>query len=140
MGSTKDVMELFAERDIRQHFSHYNGWSVAPVSGLRPGASVYRLTKGKWNGIEEAFVAVSFSKTPGEEVAGILDQLPGDTRTKVKKYLLTPQATDTSAVPPHIRILLMNAFAFSGADLLWLTRKKNAQVFGRESSGQPAAT
>jgi hypothetical protein len=38
MGSSKDVMELFAERDIRQIFSEYDGWKIAPVTGSpQPG-------------------------------------------------------------------------------------------------------
>ena len=139
MGSAKDVMELFAERDIRQYFSSFDGWGVAPVKGTPACVPLYRAARGKWAGVEEAFVAVSFSKKPGDDIVSALDQLPGSQRSRAKMYLLTPQAADTSAVPPHIRVLLMSAFAYTGSELVWLTRKKNSQEFCREESVQPAA-
>ena len=127
MGSAKDVMELFAERDIRQFFSGYDGWKVAPVIGSNPAERFYRVSRSKWVGEEVAFIAVSYDSAPKEEFIRIFEILPDGQGSKTKKYLLTPQTTDTSAVPPHIRILLMNAFAFTEGKLVWLTKKKNAK-------------
>lgn len=127
MGSSKDVMELFAERDIRQVFSEYDGWKVAPVTGSQPTGCFYRITRGKWAGVEIAYIAVSFDRVPKEEVVSTLNTLPDGQGSLTKKYLLTPQAADTSGVPPHIRILRMNAFAFAEGRLVWLTKKKNAK-------------
>ena len=132
MGSTKDVLELFAERDIRQRFSGFDGWAVTPLNGKRSDAYFYKITRGKWGGVEEAYIAVSFSHEPDEGVISALDQLVNGPLTRPKKYLLTPQGTDTSYVPPHIRVLPMNAFAYAGGELIWLTRKKNARQFDRE--------
>ncbi|MFA5221361.1 MAG: hypothetical protein WC391_03640 [Methanoregula sp.] len=122
-------MEVFAERDIRQMFSEHDGWKVAPVAETQPAGRFYRITRGKWAGVETAFIAVSFDQVPQEDFVGVLDTLADGQGARTKKFLLTPQATDTSFIPPHIRILLMNAFAFSEGRLVWLTKKKNAKQF-----------
>jgi len=132
MGSSKDVMELFAERDIRQVFPTYDGWTTTPVSTSSPVGCFYRVSKKKWVGDEIAFIAVSFDRAPTEDLINALDALPNGQGSKTKKYLLTPQAADTSAIPPHVRILLMNAFAFAEGKLVWLTKKKNARNFSTE--------
>jgi hypothetical protein len=126
MGSARDVMELFAERDIRWLFSGYNGWKVEPVSGSRSAGRFYRVSRGKWGGEEIAFIAVSFDPVPRQESVSALDALTHGQGSRTKKYLLTPQATDTSGIPSPIRILPMNAFAFADGELVWLTKKKNA--------------
>ena len=129
MGSQKDVMEVFAERDIRQQFSGYDGWKVAPVAGAQPTGRFFRVSRSRWAGDEVAFIAISFDPVPKEEFVSVLDTIPGGQGSRTKKYLLTPQAADTSEIPPHIRILRMNAFAFAEGNLVWLTKKKNAKKF-----------
>jgi len=129
MGSQKDVMEVFAERDIRQQFSGYDGWKVAPVAGTNPAGRFFKVFRSRWAGDEVVFIAVSFDPVPKEEFASVLDTIPVGQGSRTKKYLLTPQATDTSEIPPHIRILWMNAFAFADGNLVWLTKKKNAKKF-----------
>jgi hypothetical protein len=138
MGSQKDVMALFAERDIRQLFSGYDGWNVEPVH--RNGRNYYRVSRNKWVGEEVVLIAVSFDPVPTDDIFTVFDNQPDGWSTRTKKYLLTPQATDTSAIPPHIRILLMRAFAFTGGKLVWLTNKKNAMRFvPRETSKEEKA-
>jgi hypothetical protein len=139
MGSLKDVMETFAERDIRQLFSQYDGWNVAPVAGIKPAGRFYRITRGKWSGVETAFIAVSFERVPREDFVAVLDTLADGQGARTKKFLLTPQATDTSCIPPHIRILLMNAFAFSEGRLVWVTKKKNAMCYPQKESTSVSA-
>lgn len=126
MGSSKDIMDLFAERDIRQLFSEYDGWRVTSISTPRSAGRFYRISRTRWPDEEVAFIAVSFDPVPQEEFIRALDLLPDGHGSRTKKYLLTPQAADTSSVPPHIPILMMNAFAFTGGELIWLTKKKNA--------------
>ncbi|MFA4861883.1 hypothetical protein [Methanoregula sp.] len=134
MGSAKDVMELFAERDIRRIFSTSDGWSIMPVGAPSSTGYFYRVSRSKWAGEELAFIAVSFEKSPGEDVINALDLLPKSQGFRTKKYLLTPQAADTSAVPPHVKLLLMNAFTFDGGQVIWLTKKKNARKFSTEQA------
>ena len=43
--------------------------------------------------------------------------------------MLVPQTSDVSCVPDGIRILTMKAFGFSDGELVWLTKKKNAERF-----------
>ena len=129
MGSSKNVMDLFAERDIRQLFSEYDGWRVTSVSVPRATGQFYRISRTKWPGEEVAFIAVSFDPVPQDDTISALDLLPNGHGSHTKKYMLSPQAADTSVVPPHIRILLMTAFAFSEGKLVWMTKKKNARRF-----------
>jgi len=131
MGSQKDVMELFAERDLRQLFPGNEGWNIEPVH--QNGKSYYRVLRNKWVGDEVALVAVSFDPAPQDDLFAAFDNQPDGWSTRTKKYLLTPQATNTSAVPPHVKILLMQAFAFAGGELVWLTKKKNAMRFEQKS-------
>jgi hypothetical protein len=134
MGSLKDVMILFAERDIRQMFSEYDGWKVTPLTGSCTAGWFYRVTRVKWVGEETAVIAVSFDQVPPEAFISALDSLPNGQGSRTQKYLLTPQATDTSGVPPHIRVRRLNAFAFDGGNLVWLTKKKNAVRYPRKVS------
>jgi len=130
MGSQKDVMELFAERDLRQIFSEHDGWKITPASTTRSGGVLYRISRSRWVGEEVAFVAASFTQVPSDETIAALDILPdGSNTVRIKKYLLTPQATDTSCIPPHVRVMPMQAFAFVQGELVWLTKKKNAKKF-----------
>jgi hypothetical protein len=135
MGSPKDVLVVTAERDIRHLFSEYDGWKVALIQGSREG-HFYRISRGRWSEDEIAFVAISFDPVPKEESISALDTLPDGHGSRTKKYLLTPQATDTSGIPPHIRILLMNAYAFDHGELVWLTKKKNARRFVPELASE----
>ena len=134
MGSAHDIMELFTERDLHRLFSDYDGWNVAPVNRSRPTGCFYRIFRKKWVGEEVAFVAVSFDRAPREETLAALDALDDARETRTKKYLLTPQATDSSGVPPHVRVLSMSAFAFAGGELVWLTKKQNAKRFVQETA------
>jgi hypothetical protein len=127
MGSSKDVLELFAERDIRQLFSEYDGWNITPVTGLQSTYRVYQAERGRRGREEAAFIAVSFDPVLRDEIMSIFDFMPNGLPLHSKKYLLTPQATDSSSAPPHIRVLPMTAFAFTDGKLVWLTRKKNAR-------------
>jgi len=132
MGSPKDVMELFAERDIRQMLPEYDGWTIERVQGSQVPGCFYRISRSKWVGTEIGFIAVSLDLEPKEELISALDSLPDGRGSRTKKYLLTPQATDTSGIPPHIHVLLMTAFAFADGNLVWLTKKKNARKFVME--------
>ncbi|WP_424025688.1 hypothetical protein [Methanoregula sp.] len=134
MGSTKDVMELFAERDIRHMLPEYDGWRIERVPGSRTPGCFYRISRSKGAGTEIGFIALSLDPVPKEELINTLDLLPDDQGSLTKKYLLTPQATDTSGIPPHVRVLLMNAFAFAEGKLVWLTKKKNAKRIVQEQA------
>lgn len=135
MGSMKDVLELFAERDLRHFFSEYEGWTITPVTSALTSGGLYRITRGKWVGEEVVFIAVSFDQIVKDETIAALDTMPNGNKTaRTKKYLITPQATNTNAVPPHVRLLLMSAFAFAEGRLVWLTKKKNAKRFACEQA------
>ena len=127
-------MELFAERDLRHLLPQYEGWTIEPVEGMKVPGCFYRVSRSKWVGTEVAFIAVSLDPVPGELLLQTLDSLPQGRGSITTKYLLTPQATDISAVPPHVKTLLMTAFAFVDGELVWLTKKK----FSRHYPCEPA--
>ena len=127
MGSPKDTMELFAERDIRRVFSENNGWTISPKNGVRPAVPVYQVSRYKWEGNDLGYIAVSFDPVLKEETLSALDVVSKDQGSRTKKYLLTPQAADTTFIPPHVRILRMESFAVCDGKLVWLTKKKNAK-------------
>ncbi len=129
MGSQKDVMTTFAERDIRQQFSEFDGWNIAPINGVQSSVTLFRASRNRTYHEEVAFIAVSFDQVPENECFTALDALPTSRGSRVKKFLLTPQATDISFLPPHIQVLLMKAFALVDGDLVWLTKKKNARQY-----------
>ena len=134
MGSPRDVMGLFAERDIRHMLPEYDGWRIEQVQGSRTPGYFYRVSRSKWVGTEIAFIAVSYDPVPKEELISTLDSLPDGHGSRTKKYLLMPQATDTSGIPPHIHVLLMTSFAFTEGKLVWVTKKKNAKKFVMEQA------
>jgi hypothetical protein len=134
MGSLKDVMELFAEREIRQLFSDYDGWKLTPADGSRIAGRFYWVSRYYRGKDEIALIGVSFDPEPSDESINALDMLPSSRGCRAKKYLLTPQATNISDIPPHIQVLHMNAFAFVEGNLIWLTKKKNAKRFTSEQA------
>jgi hypothetical protein len=134
MGSERDVMELFAERDIRQMLPEYEGWGIEKVGAPGLPGIFFRISRSKWVGTEVAFVAVSLDMIPKDELISALDSLPDGRGSLTKKYLLTPQATRTRGVPPHVRVLPMTAFAFVDGDLVWLTKKKNSLRIKQEKA------
>ena len=139
MGSQKDVMELFAERDLRRIFSEYDGWKITPASAALSRGGLYRISRSKWVGEDVAFVAVSFDQVVSDESITALDTIPnGSSAARIKKYLLAPQAANTGGVPPHIRTLLMSSFAFAEGSLIWLTKKKNAKKFMAQNQAAAA--
>lgn len=127
MGSQKDVMELFAERDLRHMLPEYDGWKIERLQGSRIPGWFYRIARSQWVGTEVAFVALSLDPVPKDEVIRALDSLPDGRGSITKKYLLTPRATDTSGLPSHVQVLLMTAFAFDGGRMVWLTKKMHAR-------------
>jgi len=129
MGSLKDVMSTFAERDIHQQFSEFDGWNIAPINGVQSPVALFRASRNRLYYDEVGFIAVSFDQVPQNECITALDALPSSRGSRVKKFLLTPQATDTSVVPPHVQVLLMKVFAFVDGELVWLTKKKNARQY-----------
>jgi hypothetical protein len=127
MGAQKDTMVLFAEREIRQIFSGFDGWKITPVT-VRPSAgNFYRVSRSLRAGDEVAFIGVSFDPEPKEETVRALDNLTDSRIPRTKKFILMPREAGTEALPSSIQVLPMTAFAFAGKKLVWLTKKKNAK-------------
>jgi hypothetical protein len=131
-------MELFAERDLRHLLPQYEGWTIEPVDLHKIPGCFYRVSRCKWVGTEVAFIAVSLDPTPGDLLLQTLDTLPEGRGSITSKYLLTPKGTDTAAVPPTVKILLMTSFAFVDGELVWLSKKKFSRRYSPEPAPAPA--
>jgi hypothetical protein len=132
MGAQKDTMVLFAERDIRQFFSEYDGWKITPETVAQSAGNFYRIARYNGRGYEVAFVGVSFGPSPDKATVAVLESLTDGRVQRVKKFLLAPQEADTKEIPPAIHVLPMTAFAFGGDKLVWLTKKKYSKKFSPE--------
>ena len=104
MGSQKDVMALFAERDLRQLFSGSDGWKIEPLP--LNGDLYYRVSRDEWVGEEVVLVAVSFDPSPQHDLFAVFDHQPDGWSARTRKYMLTPRGTDTRAIPPMYKSCL----------------------------------
>jgi hypothetical protein len=138
MGSQRDVLLTFAERDIRHAFSEFEGWNIAPIIGVQSPHGLYQASRNNVHHEDVAFISVSFDPVPRKSCISALESLPSSRGAHVKKYLLTPQASEVSALPPYVGILLMTAFAFVNGELVWLTKKKHSKQYHSEPVPVPA--
>lgn len=129
MGSAQDIIQTFANREIRAHFSPFEGWECQRTPFPATRDTVFLLTRDIRGKKETVALAVSFDEEPSvTALAGIAVGHTG--RHAIKgQYLLVPKDANVSAVPGHIRILPMSTFGFSDGELIWLTKKKGVKHY-----------
>lgn len=131
MGSAQDIMQTFASREIRVHFSPFDGWECQKAPSPATRDSVFLLTRDVRGKRETIALAVSFDEEPSAiALAGIAAEHTGRHALK-GQYLLVPKDANVSSVPGHIRILPMSAFGFSDGELIWLTKKKGVKHYAQ---------
>lgn len=129
MGSSQDIMHQYARQEINRFFSTYDGWKITPLpmaEGYDQKFIAERMVSGK---SETKQVLVSFEKSiPKEKLEGMRSSVTGPYGQIQKSdvLLIVPQNSDTSCVPPDVRISFMNSFSFEGEALAW-TKKPVAQ-------------
>ncbi len=140
MGSSQDIMHNFARQEINRFFSTYDGWTITP----QPEAGGYDrefIAERTISGNKESKkVLVSFEKcVPKEKIEGMRSSVTGPYGQIQKSdvLLLVPQNSDTSCVPPDVRISFMNSFSFDGDALAWM--KKPVQKSEEEKTKLKAA-
>jgi len=129
MGSAQDIMQTFANREIRAHFSPFDGWECQRAESPATRDTVFLLTRDVRGKKESIALAVSFDEEPSvTALAGIAAGHTGRHALK-SQYLLVPKEANVSSVPGHIRVLSMNTFGFSDGELIWLTKKKGVKHY-----------
>lgn len=134
MGSAHDIMQTFASKDLHAQFPEYDGWEWTILPGFNSGNLMYRVFRNYHYNLQESFLAVSFDPKPSAGCIGALTSVVTDTQKRTGRYLLVPQGTDTSGIPPGIGILTMTSFGFSGGKLTWLSKKKNAACYPQKEN------
>jgi hypothetical protein len=129
MGSAHDIMQTFANKEIRAHFRDHDGWECRPVPSPGTRDATFFLSRDVRGRKETVALAVSFEEeTSVAALAAVSAGHKGHNALKAQ-YLLVPKAADVSAVPKEIQVLSMDAFGFVEGKLVWLTKKKNAKRY-----------
>ena len=122
MGSNQDIMHNFARQEINRFFSTYDGWTITPLpeaGGYDREFIVERTISGNR---ESKKVLVSFEKcVQKEKIEGLRSTVTGPYGQiqKSEVLVIVPQNSDTSCVPPDVRLSFMNSFSFDGDALAW---------------------
>jgi len=122
MGSNQDIMHNFARQEINRFFSTYDGWTITPLpeaGGYDRQFSAERTISGNR---ESKKVLVSFDKCVKKEKIEALRSSVTGPYGQVQKsdvIVIVPQNSDTSCIPPDVRLSFMNSFAFDGNELAW---------------------
>ncbi len=128
MGSSHDVMQTFALKEIRAHFTEYEGWVYREITSPSAHDMAGILSRDVRGRTEMAALAVSYNEEPS---ALALETLAISLKRKALKgqYLIVPKAANVSAIPKTVQVIFMESFGFVDGKLIWLTKKKNAKHY-----------
>jgi hypothetical protein len=129
MGSAQDIMQTFANKEIRAQFRDHDGWECKQVPSPGTRDAVFFLSRDVRGKKETVALAVSFDEEPSVTTLAAVSAGHKGRNALKAQYLLVPKAADVSAVPKEIQVLSMNAFGFVEGKLVWLTKKKNAKHY-----------
>jgi len=122
MGSNQDIMHNFARQEINRFFSTYDGWTITSPSKTGGYDRVYSAERTISGNKESKKVLVSFEKNVKKEKIEALRSSVTGPYGQVQKsdiIVIVPQNSDTSCIPPDVRLSFMNSFAFDGNELTW---------------------
>jgi hypothetical protein len=122
MGSNQDIMHNFARQEINRFFSTYDGWAITPLPEAGGYDREFIAERTISGNRESKKVLVSFEKcVQKEKIEGLRSSVTGPYGQVQKSEVLVivPQNSDTSCVPPDVRVSFMNSFAFDGNELAW---------------------
>jgi hypothetical protein len=140
MGSSQDIMHNFARQEINRFFSTYDGWTITPLPEAGGYDREFVAERTISGNRESKKVLVSFEKCiQKEKIEGMRSSVTGPYGQIQKSdiLVLVPQNSDTSCVPPDVRISFMNSFSFDGDALAWM--KKPVQKSEEEKTKLKAA-
>lgn len=140
MGSAQDIMQTFADKEIRAHFSSYDGWECKKAPSPATHETVFLLSREVRGRTETVALAVSFDEEPSTTALLAVSAGYKGRHALKAQYLLVPKDADISAVPKEVRVLSMNAYGFVDGNLLWLTKKKGARHYAQPEEPAKAGT
>ncbi|MBP1927463.1 hypothetical protein J2741_000010 [Methanolinea mesophila] len=113
-----DIMYNMEEREIKGRYSSLDGWAVTRLYPKNPADPHFQVSRR--NGQVRETIAVYASYTPVSSI-----RLPAD---GMKRAVLVPSGADTGKIDPAVKVIPMASYGFSGKDLVWQTKKKNAKT------------
>lgn len=126
MGSAQDIMQVFAQKDLRTHFPDEKGWKYNPAPYGQKKDILFRVSRHIRRENQYAFMAMSFEPKVPDDLITALKKIPLEGPSFQGYSILVPQNTDVSRVPDDVEIIFMKAFGIVDGRLSWLTKKKNA--------------
>jgi len=128
MGSSKDIMQTFAQKEIRAHFKAWDGWSCREVPSPYRRDMTFILSRDVRGRTENVALAVSYDEDPSTLA---LEALVASMKGKAPKgqFLIVPNAAVVSGIPKTVQVIFMESFGFVEGKLVWLTKKKNAKHY-----------
>ncbi len=128
MGSSRDIMQTYAEKEVRAHFKKFDGWECRQVPSpyIRDMTCIIsREVRGRK---ETVALEVSYDEKPStlslQAVAASLNK-----KSLNGQYLIVPKASNVSAIPKPVQVIFMESFGYVDDRLVWLSRKKNAKRY-----------
>ncbi len=137
MGSSRDVMQTFAQKEIRAHFKEWDGWSCREVPSPYVRDMTFVLSRDVRGRPETVALAVSYDEEPSTlALEALVVSLKG--KTVKGQFLIVPNAAVVSGIPKTVQVIFMESFGFVEGKLIWLTKKKNAKHYPPQEA--PAAS
>jgi hypothetical protein len=114
---THDIMLNVEERELKGKYSSFDGWTITRLYPKDPSEPHFQVSRRNGQVLETIAVYAAYNPKPS---LGVL----ADGK---KRVVLVPSGADRSNLDPGIGVIPMTSYAFSGKDLIWQTKKKNAK-------------
>jgi len=115
---THDIMLNVEEREIRGKYSSLDGWTIARLSPKVPSDPRFQVSRRNGQVRETITVYSSYDLRPS--LGALADGK--------KHVVLVPSGADHRNLDPEVGVIQMASYGFSGKDLIWQTKKKNAKI------------
>lgn len=115
---THDIMYNVEEREIKGRYSSFDGWSITPLYPKNSEDPHFQVSRRNGQVRETIAVYASYDRKPSLSA-------PADGK---KRAILVPSGADLANLDPKVGVIPMASFGFSGEDLVWQTKKKNAKT------------
>jgi hypothetical protein len=115
---THDIMYNVEEREIKGRYSSSDGWSITRLYPKDPADPHFQVSRRNGQVREIISVYASYDLKPSLGA-------PADGK---KKVILVPSGADLSGLDPGVRVIPLASYGFSGKDLVWQTKKRNAKT------------
>jgi hypothetical protein len=115
---THDIMYNVEEREIKRRYSSSDGWNITRLYPKNPADPHFQVSRRNGQVREVISVYASYDLKPSLES-------PADGK---RRAILVPSGADLGGLEPGVRSIPMTSYGFSGKDLIWQTKKKNAKT------------